>query len=132
MAELGTNRALLMEAVLNAAGAGAHVIALPELAASGYMFEEQSELQASTQTCDGETLQDWKILAEELDVVIVGGFAQDGVMVVLRTQPHWLTRPGLEPFTARPTFRTSRRSTCSPLLTRFRPWSTPDSGASAS
>lgn len=78
VADLEANRVLLRGAVRGAADVGAQVIVLPELAASGYMFETSSELQAAAQTCEGETLQDWVSLAEELDVVIVGGFAEDG------------------------------------------------------
>lgn len=76
--DLEANRVLLSDAIRKAADVGAQVIVLPELAASGYMFANRTELQASTQSADGETLADWTSLARALDVVIVGGFAEDG------------------------------------------------------
>lgn len=51
---------------------------LPELANSGYVFEDAEELHAVAEPIDGATIQEWQALAEELRLVIVSGFAELG------------------------------------------------------
>lgn len=72
------NSARLTDAIVSAAGQGAQVIVLPELANSGYMFNSFEELQAAAEPLDGPTVLGWIKLAAELNVIIVGGFAEAG------------------------------------------------------
>ncbi len=76
--ELERNRATARDGVRAAARAGAEVVVLPELVSSGYVFADRDELAACAETRDGETLREWTALARDLDVIIVGGFAEDG------------------------------------------------------
>lgn len=72
------NRQRVREAVRTAAGRGAHIVVLPELANSGYVFESPGELLATAEPLDGATIREWEALAAELHVVIVSGFAELG------------------------------------------------------
>ncbi|MGY5332088.1 nitrilase-related carbon-nitrogen hydrolase [Pseudomonas protegens] len=74
--DLKYNRALGAEAIRQAAARGAQVVVLPELVQSGYVFRDRKEALALSETLDGPTLSLWKTLAEELQVVIVGGFCE--------------------------------------------------------
>jgi len=74
--ELDYNRDLGQRAIREAAARGAQVIVLPELVQSGYVFADREEALALAEDLDGPTLSLWKTLAEELQVVIVGGFCE--------------------------------------------------------
>jgi predicted amidohydrolase len=76
--ELERNRATARQAVQDAARSGADVVVLPELMSSGYVFADFAELQGCAETVDGPTLREWQELARDLDLVLVGGFAEDG------------------------------------------------------
>ncbi|OWP48491.1 nitrilase family protein [Pseudomonas nitroreducens] len=70
------NRRVAERAIRTAALRGAQVIVLPELAQSGYVFEDRAEALALSEAQDGPTLQLWQRLASELGIVIVGGFCE--------------------------------------------------------
>lgn len=72
------NRARVRAAITTAADAGAAVIVVPELANTGYMFASFDELRLHAETVDGPTVQEWKALAGERAIIIVGGFAEAG------------------------------------------------------
>ncbi|SDJ88009.1 Predicted amidohydrolase [Cryobacterium psychrotolerans] len=72
------NLARLRAAVTRAADAGARIVVLPELANTGYMFEDLAELRAAAEPLDGASVRQWEALARELDLVIVAGFAEAG------------------------------------------------------
>ena len=72
------NRARLRSAIVAAADAGARIVVLPELANTGYMFEDLAELRAVAEPADGASVKDWELLARERDLVIVAGFAEAG------------------------------------------------------
>lgn len=65
-----------VSAIREAAGRGAGLIVLPELASSGYMLADEQEARAVAQSQDGPTLQAWSAVARELDLVVVGGFCE--------------------------------------------------------
>jgi predicted amidohydrolase len=112
------NRATLQAAIRDAAGRGAQVVVVPELAPSGYVFAETAEARALAEPVDGPTLTAWSALAAELGVVIAGGFPElgpggdvhnsaalvdpDGVRAVYRKAHLWdretlVFTPGSEP-----------------------------------
>jgi predicted amidohydrolase len=72
------NRAVLADAVRRAAAAGARVVVLPELANSGYVFTGRDEAIALAESVDGATVSQWRDLAAEADLVIVGGLCESG------------------------------------------------------
>ncbi|NWL77124.1 carbon-nitrogen hydrolase [Pseudomonas taiwanensis] len=74
--DLAHNRRIAERAIRAAALQGARVVVLPELVQSGYVFHDLAEAQASAEAVDGPTLQLWKALARELEIVIVGGFCE--------------------------------------------------------
>ncbi|MFJ7144817.1 nitrilase-related carbon-nitrogen hydrolase [Pseudomonas protegens] len=74
--DLDYNRTLSAEAIRQAAARGAQVVVLPELVQSGYVFSGLAEALALSERLDGPTLSLWKSLAQELQVVIVGGFCE--------------------------------------------------------
>jgi predicted amidohydrolase len=76
--DLEGNRARALEALDAAAAAGARVVVLPELAASGYVFRDADEARALAEPADGPTLSGWAERAAARDLVVVGGFAEDG------------------------------------------------------
>lgn len=78
VAEPAGNRRVLSAAISRAAADGAEIVVLPELAASGYMFESMAELEAVAEDRNGSTLRQWCDLAAEHGVVIVGGFVEAG------------------------------------------------------
>jgi 5-aminopentanamidase len=57
--ELDANRARALAALDAAAAAGAQVVVLPELAASGYVFHDAHEARALAEPADGPTLAGW-------------------------------------------------------------------------
>lgn len=72
------NRATAAAAVRAAAGRGAHIVVLPELASSGYAFTDQREARRFAESTNGPTVRSWAALAAELDIVVVGGFCEQG------------------------------------------------------
>lgn len=65
------------EFIGRAAKDGARIIVLPELCSSGYVFESRAEAASLADAYDdGETTKLWQGLARDLDVYIVGGFAE--------------------------------------------------------
>ncbi|MCO6058476.1 nitrilase family protein [Pseudomonas sp. MOB-449] len=76
LGDLAYNRRITERAIRAAALQGARVVVLPELAQSGYVFQDLAEAQASAEALDGPTLQLWQALARELEIVIVGGFCE--------------------------------------------------------
>jgi 5-aminopentanamidase len=76
--QTGTNRAAARDAIVSAAGLGAQVVVLPELAPSGYVFASVAEARALAEPADGPTVTEWGKLAAEHDLTIVGGFCELG------------------------------------------------------
>jgi predicted amidohydrolase len=72
------NRRQVRHAVEAAAGAGARIIVVPELANSGYVFTDAAQARALAEPVDGTTVAGWIDLARRLDVVVVGGFCELG------------------------------------------------------
>lgn len=72
------SRATVERAVRDAAARGARIVVVPELAPSGYVFADAAEARALAEATDGPTVTAWVALARELDVVLVGGFAELG------------------------------------------------------
>lgn len=77
--DLRYNRAATRRAIESAAGAGASIIVLPELASSGYVFHDIEEARAAAERPDGTTVTTWSRLARQYTVTIVGGFCEHGV-----------------------------------------------------
>lgn len=69
------NRARAETAIRSAAGKGARLVVLPELAISGYGLDPEG-LARSAEPGDGPTVTGWLALAAELGVVIIGGFCE--------------------------------------------------------
>jgi predicted amidohydrolase len=63
-------------AIRDAAGLGAQIVVLPELANCGYMFADADELRAAAQTLDGPYVNYLAGMAFELGIVIASGFAE--------------------------------------------------------
>jgi predicted amidohydrolase len=70
------NRARAAEAVESAALAGADLVVLPELCTTGYAFADESEACELGEPADGPTLAEWRALAADHRLVIVGGFCE--------------------------------------------------------
>jgi 5-aminopentanamidase len=75
--DLEGNRARARAAIEAAADAGARIVVLPELASSGYVFRDAGEAAELAEPADGPTVAGWAELAAALDLVVVGGFAED-------------------------------------------------------
>jgi predicted amidohydrolase len=81
--DLEGNRARALAALDAAAAAGARIVVLPELVASGYVFDDAAEARALAEPADGPTVSGWAERAAAHDLVVVGGFAElgdDGVL----------------------------------------------------
>jgi len=76
--DLERNRARALAAIDAAAAAGAHVVVLPELAASGYVFADAEEARRLAEPADGPTPTGWADRARAHGLVVVGGFAELG------------------------------------------------------
>lgn len=75
--DLAGNARAAESAVRNAAARGAQFVVLPELSDTGYMFTGPAEARAlATPAADSPTLRHWRCLANELDIVIAGGFCE--------------------------------------------------------
>lgn len=77
------NGPLTREAIREAISAGAHLVVLPELATSGYVFESAEEARAAAEPADGPILRGWAEEAARGDAVVVGGFCELGEEGVL-------------------------------------------------
>jgi 5-aminopentanamidase len=82
VAEPDANRKAAADAVAEAAAAGAKLVVLPELCDSGYVFAPEdpvAEARGLAAPAEGNpTLRQWRELAAEHDLVIVGGFCELG------------------------------------------------------
>jgi predicted amidohydrolase len=76
--DLGANRAMALDAIREAADAGADVVVLPELITSGYMFASFDEATAVAIATDHEILREWAAEAARADIVLAGGFCELG------------------------------------------------------
>jgi 5-aminopentanamidase len=76
--DLDGNRARALAAIDAAAAAGAQVVVLPELVASGYVFRDAGEARELAEPPSGPTLAGWAGRARAHGVVIAGGFAEAG------------------------------------------------------
>jgi len=82
--EPDANRQAAATAVAEAAAAGARLVVLPELCDSGYVFGDDAEKafaeaeSLASPADDNATLRQWRDLAAEHDLVIVGGFCELG------------------------------------------------------
>lgn len=72
------NRERVAEAVRVAAGQGADLVVVPELACSGYVFSDRTEAERCAESVDGRTLTEWADLSARHRVVLVGGFCERG------------------------------------------------------
>lgn len=70
------NRRRMRDAVRRSAAAGAQVIVLPELANSGYVLSGATEARGLAETLDGPTVQDWRQLAVQHRLLVVGGLCR--------------------------------------------------------
>lgn len=74
------NLSRTFELVTEAAGHGANLIVLPELANTGYAFATREEAYAHAEELTGPTVGAWTELARTRDIHLVGGFTElDGV-----------------------------------------------------
>jgi predicted amidohydrolase len=76
--DLEGNRARALDAIDAAAAAGAHVLVLPELATSGYVFRDAEEARSLAEPADGPSLAQWAERAARHGMVIAAGFAEAG------------------------------------------------------
>ena len=76
--DLDGNRTRALAAIDAAAEAGADIVVLPELAASGYMFHDADEARSLAEPPDGPTVTGWAERAAAHGVVVAGGFAETG------------------------------------------------------
>lgn len=74
--ETADNRDRAASAIVAAAGRGAHVVVLPELATSGYVFADADEAGRLAEPIDGPTVTSWAELAREHQLVVVGGLCE--------------------------------------------------------
>jgi predicted amidohydrolase len=72
------DHAPLVAAVREAAGRGARLVVLPELAVCGYVFRDAAEARAAAQDLAGPTVTLLRELSRELGCVLVCGFAERG------------------------------------------------------
>lgn len=71
------NQKHIESALREAKSAGSSVAVLPELANTGYMFSDQDELRSFAEPTDGPTINHWEHLANKLDLIVIGGFAEE-------------------------------------------------------
>jgi 5-aminopentanamidase len=70
------NRECILAAVRAAKGDGADVVVLPELATSGYVFEDEAEARSLAEPAAGPTTRALHDLATTLDVTVVVGLPE--------------------------------------------------------
>jgi predicted amidohydrolase len=75
---LKANREACLGAAERAALDGAHIIVLPELAASGYVFSSPEEARTLAEPVSGPTVSGWTDLAARAGITIVGGICELG------------------------------------------------------
>lgn len=93
--DVSGNRSRTRAAILRAAAAGAQVVVVPELANTGYMFADLSELQGVAEPLDGPTVQEWTELARDHQLIVVGGLAEKGTGGVVYNTAVLLDESGL-------------------------------------
>lgn len=93
--DVAGNRGRMRLAVQDAARAGAHVVVLPELTNSGYAFSAEEEARALSEPADGPTPTEWCELAEQHDLVLVGGFCEAAPDGTLRNSAAIVDRRGV-------------------------------------
>lgn len=71
-----TNIGMIQAAVRLAADRGAEIVVLPELVTTGYVFESADEARGLAEPVDGPAVGAMTTLAADLDLVVVGGFAE--------------------------------------------------------
>lgn len=76
--DLAGNRTRIIDEVRAAAGAGADIVLLPELATSGYEFTDPAEAGALAEPADGPTTEALRRLAAEVNVTAVLGLPERG------------------------------------------------------
>jgi predicted amidohydrolase len=76
MGEVEANRDRILAAVRAAKEDGADVVVLPELATSGYVFEDEAEARGLAEPADGPTTRALHDLAASLDVTVVVGLPE--------------------------------------------------------
>jgi predicted amidohydrolase len=76
--DLPGNRIRAAEAIEGAADGGADLVVLPELCTTGYAFEDESQARELGEPAEGPTVSQWRRLAAEHRIVIVGGFCELG------------------------------------------------------
>jgi predicted amidohydrolase len=77
--DLAGNARVAESAVHDAAARGAQFVVLPELSDTGYVFTGAAEaLALAAPAADSPTLRRWQCLADELGIVIAGGFCELG------------------------------------------------------
>jgi 5-aminopentanamidase len=76
LGDLPANRDRTATAVEEAVSLGAEIVVLPELASSGYAFEDTAEALESAEEADGVTLALWSRLAADHAIVLVAGFCE--------------------------------------------------------
>jgi predicted amidohydrolase len=76
--EVADNLATIDAAVRDAAARGARIVVLPELANTGYVFEDAEEARGLAESVTGPSIQAWRQLSAELGIVLVAGFAESG------------------------------------------------------
>jgi 5-aminopentanamidase len=75
--DLADNARAAESAVHDAAARGAQFVVLPELSDTGYVFAGPAEARAlAAPAADSPTLRRWRCLADELGIVIAGGFCE--------------------------------------------------------
>jgi predicted amidohydrolase len=75
--DVAANVASTTAALRAAAARGARLVVLPELAATGYVLDRDALLDRAESTeAPGPVLSAWSAAARELEIVVVGGFAE--------------------------------------------------------
>jgi predicted amidohydrolase len=73
---LTDNRERIVDAIRTAAGQGANLIVLPELASSGYRLDSWREAHAAAEPIPGPTTEIWREEARAADCYLVGGICE--------------------------------------------------------
>lgn len=76
--DVAGNTARAAGAVREAVERGAQIVVLPELVSTGYVFADADEARAMAEPADGPTVTAWRLLADELEIVLVAGFCELG------------------------------------------------------
>src|ERR1017187_7965458 len=76
--ELTANRAACLDVAAWAAGPGARIVVLPDLASSGYVFRDLAEARTLAEPVDGPTAAQWAALAGRLGITLIGGICELG------------------------------------------------------